>query len=150
MLRAHRQAAVAQGFEVFADGALMHFNAELLLQDFLQIHPPPAHHSMHGRIGACFQQRDQGLPLCLAKRALVPAGPPLAKPANTLGIIVVNPIPERLPIHPAGLCCRASIRAFEHQRNRQHPPHDQRGLLLFRQLAKLPNRQIKPRNSNRS
>ena len=150
MLRTHRKAAIAEVRQILADGAFVHLHAQPHFKFLLQIHPPPAHHFMHRRIRPSLHQSRQSFLLAGTERALVSAGPPLAQARNTFGVVVVNPVAQGLPVHAAGLGRGLPVHPFEHQRDRQHPPHDQRVLLLLRKPAQVRRRQIKPGNRHSS
>jgi len=59
-----------------------------------------------------------------------------------------HPVPQRLPIHPADLCCLGPRGSIEHRRNRQQPSRLRNVLRLFRKPANLAGRVFRPhRNS---
>ena len=149
MLRAHRQAAISQGFQIFSNRALMHLKAELVFQSITQIHPAPSHNAVNSWIRTFLQKCHQALPLFLTKRTFVAAGAPFAKPRNAFVIVAMHPVPQSLAVHAARLSSRATIRSLKYQRNRKHTSHDQRLLLPLRQPAQISNRQIVPRHFHR-
>ena len=57
----------------------MHRDAKPRLEFLLQVHPAPAHHLVHHRIGACLDEGRQSLFLRKSQRALVAAGAPFAQ-----------------------------------------------------------------------
>jgi hypothetical protein len=99
-----------------------------------------------GGIGTLLDKRRKSLPHLRRERALVVVCPAFPQACHTFGIVAVHPIPERLTLHAASLRRTLAVFAIKNQRDRQHPPHDQRVLLLLGLLAKLHGRHIKPRN----
>ena len=89
------------------------------LDAVLKILAPPEHHAFNGgarRIGT-------GLDPCSKLGQLRGHQPPGAvrnrsvhQPGETLGVVAMHPVPERLTVHPAGLGRRCTVDALQHQR----------------------------------
>ena len=59
MARTHREPAVAELCQYLANRAFVQHDTEASFQFVTQIHAPPAHHPMTGRIGASLNQLGQ-------------------------------------------------------------------------------------------
>ena len=77
------------------------------------------------------------------------AARPVREPGQPIGVVAVHPVPERLPVHPAGLRRSLPVDAFQHQRQRQHPPRRLRVPAPPRRRPQLRCRQLLPRDRNR-
>jgi len=149
MPRAHREPAVAELGQHLADRAFVQRNPEAPLQFVAQIHPPPTHHTVTNRIGAGLDQGLQRRGLFGRQFRLGTRRLEIVQTAEPFGVVAMHPVPQRLPIHPAGLGRRRAIRPVQHQRDRQHPTRRRTVLLPRRRRAKLQGRQISTPNPNR-
>ena len=68
------------------------------------------------------------------------------KTCQALGIAAMDPVTQRLPVHPAGLRRRRSLDAVHNQSQRQHPPRCLRVPAPRRCAAQIHSRQIRPRD----
>lgn len=130
MARTHRQPTVAELGQQLTDRAFVQHEAEPSFQLVTQIHTPPAHHPMTGRIGTWDLWRRQ-----------------IVQAAQALGVVAMHPIPQGLAIHAAALRRRLPIRPIEHHGKSQHPPRRGTILLSARRRTELLCRQIKSSQS---
>jgi hypothetical protein len=61
----------------------------------------------------------------------------------------MHPVPERLPVHAAGLRRGLPVDALQHQSQRQHPPRRLRVPAPRRRRPQLRRRQIRPCDRDR-
>jgi hypothetical protein len=86
---------------LLARGALGQGDPEARRDPRLQVHAPPAHHTVHGKGRPLARHRRQ---LGLLRRAQARSGPGRAavrQPLQAFGALAMNPIAARLPIRPA-------------------------------------------------
>jgi hypothetical protein len=97
-------------------------DAEHLLDALLEISAAPPHHAIFFSIGAVL---DESSKFGFLSRSQ-PAGPArcfaVFKPRQTLYVIAMHPVAQRLTVHPAGFGRSLTVHAFNHQGDRQHPP----------------------------
>jgi hypothetical protein len=142
----HREPAIAEPREHFADRAFVQLNAELPLQFVAQIRPAPAHHPVHRRIGTCFNHRREGSSLFGREFGTSPQPLAVVEPWQALGVVAMNPVAQGLTIHAAGLRRARAIRALEHHCQAQHPSRRRNVLRPGRRRPQVRRRQIQPGN----
>ena len=81
----------------------MHLNRKATRDLLTQINAPPAHHLIRLRIRTVDNQVPQLRHLCLTQLRLRASADPRAKPRQALGIVPMNPVTQRLPLHTAHL-----------------------------------------------
>jgi len=149
MAQAHGQPTVAELRQHLADRTFVQCDPEAPLEFVAQIDSPPAHYPMTSRIGTRLDQRGQisllfGRQLRLGTRGLA-----IVQAAQALGVVAMNPVPQGLAVHAAGLGRRLAIHPVKHHRNSQHSPRRRSVLLAAGRRTKLRCRQIKPCDRNR-
>ena len=150
VMRAHRQAPEAQGGELLAHGPLVHLHPEALADHPLEVHPPPTHHAVGGQVRPCLDDPGQLRLLLGAQPRRWTARPaPIRQPAEPLVVVAVDPVPQRLTVHPARLGRRPAISPLQRHRQRQHPPCRPRVPAPRRRLAKTRSVYLVPRDRNR-
>lgn len=140
MLRPHRQAAIAQACQIVANHSFFDFYAKTLFQNALQVHPAPAHHAVNLGIRALFHNRCKGRFQFRRQRTFAVALATFPKSLQTFAIVMVNPVPQCLPVHAAGFRRRPAVAAVQYKCDRQYPPRNKRILLPLRRRAKLRHR----------
>src|SRR3954462_8179934 len=112
----------AELLEDLADRALVVSDAEALGHDLLQVHPAPAHDSMHGALRPGFNDLGE-LPQLLRREARrVAFRPAVLEPFGAPFIEAVHPVPQRLAVHatdPRGI---GPAHPIQHRRKRQQTP----------------------------
>src|SRR3954462_11962369 len=74
-------------------------DAEALGHDLLQVHPAPAHDSMHGALGAGFNDLGELRQLLRREARRVAFRPAVLEPFGAPFIEAVHPVPQRLAVH---------------------------------------------------
>lgn len=146
MARAHREPAVAEPGQHLADRAFVQGDAEPPREFVAQIHPPPAHHAVTIRIGPGLDPGGEFRGLLGRQLRLRTGRLPIVQSAQAFGVVAVNPISQRLTVHPARLRRRLALRPLQHQRDRQHPTRRRTVPFPAGRPAQLARRQILPRN----
>ena len=149
MARAHREPAVAERRQILADRPLVQLDPERAAIRRSQVLPPPAHHPVHRRVGAGLQPGHEFGHLLGIEPPRPRRRPPVREPGEPLRVVAVHPVPQRLPVHPAGLRRGLPVDALQHQRQRQHPPRRLRIPAPRRRRPQLRRRQLRPRDRNR-
>ncbi len=117
--RPHREGAEAARVQQVPDRALGHDHAEASLHHPLEIDAAPAHHPVHRHVGARLHDPIELSPLRRVQQAGARRTGPIQEPRDPIGIVPVDPVPQRLPLHPGARCrCRARL-AIEDGRERQ-------------------------------
>src|SRR5215204_213121 len=99
MARTRADVREAELLEDLADRALVVSDAEALGHDLLQVHPAPAHDSMHGALRPGFNDLGE-LPQLLRREARrVAFRPAVLEPVGAAFIEAVHPVPQRLAVH---------------------------------------------------
>jgi len=122
----------------------VHHDAELRLDPALQVDPPPADHPVAFRVGTVADQLRQTLLLCRPQQRRSARADTAVQPFQTFGVVTVNPVSQRLPIHPAGLGRRLAVRTLQDQCKGQHPPRRIRIPARPNRLAKTRRIRIQP------
>jgi hypothetical protein len=137
--------AKAERLEQLADRALVVRHPEARQDEPLQVDPPPAHHAMHGPVGAGLDKlRDLGA-LLLRQTRLGTLGPTVQKALGTLCIEPVNPVAQRLPVHSADPGRLRPAHAVHNRSQRQQPTALVCVLRPRRQAPKLGRRIVLPK-----
>ena len=119
VLRANGEAAEVQPPKQLAHAALVQGDAKLGRDAVTQIGTAEPHHAVAGEIGALL---DPGCKLALfnpAQARWPAASRPVRKPIQTGLIIAVNPVAQRLTVHPTEPRRLLAAEAIEHHRNGQ-------------------------------
>jgi hypothetical protein len=95
-------------------------DAEAACDDGLQVDPPPAHDAVRPRVRAGFHDPRQLGQLLLGEAWHGPRMRPVAQPGETLGVVAVDPVPQRLPVHPGMPRRRLARGAFQDKRQGEH------------------------------
>ncbi len=101
MLGTNGETAVIQPPKQLPHAAFVQFDAKLGRDAITQIGATEPHDTVAGEIGALL---DPGRNLALfdpAQACGPPASPPIRKPIQTCLIVAVNPVAQRLAVHPA-------------------------------------------------
>ena len=122
----------------------MHRHAETVFNLALQIDPPPADNAVLFRIGALADERREFRLLRRIEERFSPWCTAVGKPVEAFLVVAMNPVPQRLAIHPAGLRRRPAIGTLQNKGDRQHPPCGFGIPTLGCSSAKLPRRHIRP------
>ena len=112
----------AELLEDLADRALVVSDAEALGHDLLQVHPAPAHDSMHGALRAGFNDLGELRQLLRREARPVAFRPAVLEPFWAPFIEAVHPVPQRLAVHatdPRGI---GPAHPIQHRRKRQQTP----------------------------
>ena len=101
MAGAYRHMSKAQAVEDFADAALVQADSEAILDQIAQIDTPPTHDAVLIGIWSLLHNRRK-LDQLFRRQPLLRAGL-LARdePGNPFAVVAMNPVAQRLPIHPA-------------------------------------------------
>ena len=94
-------------------------DAEALGHDLLQVHPAPAHNSMHGALRAGFNDLRQLRQLLRREARRVAFRPAVLEPFGAPFIEAVHPVPQRLAVHatdPRGI---GPAHPIQHRRKRR-------------------------------
>src|SRR5829696_2662061 len=97
-------------------------DAEALGHDLLQVHPAPAHDSMHGALRAGFNDLGELRQLLRREARRVAFRPAVLEPFWAPFIEAVHPVPQRLAVHatdPRGI---GPAHPIQHRRKRQQTP----------------------------
>ena len=103
MLRAHGKSAEAAFSQDAANGAFGNLNVKALLDLRLQIAAAPAHHAICIGVWLRLHNPVQLRKLLLIEQGLAPGVWTILKAFNSLGIVPVNPVPQRLALHACAL-----------------------------------------------
>ena len=115
------QPGQAQPTQHLADRPLVHDHPVPLGNRCRQVEAAPTGHTVDRRIGTGEHQSLQLLHLLRRQCRWTAAAMGIAQPADTIVIIAVNPVAQRLAIHAAGRCRFRPRRSFEHKSDRQYP-----------------------------
>ena len=119
MARTRADVREAELLEDLADRALVVSDAEALGHDLLQVHPAPAHDSMHGALRAGFNDLGELRQLLRREARPVAFRPAVLEPFSAPFIEAVHPVPQRLAVHatdPRGI---GPAHPIQHRRKRQ-------------------------------
>src|ERR1019366_9664377 len=94
MARTHREPAVAELCQQFANRAFVQHDTKASLQFIPQIDPPPAHHRMSGWIGASLNQPDQFSLLLRCEFWFTTEGFQIVQATQAVGVIAMHPVPR--------------------------------------------------------
>lgn len=98
------------------DRRFMKHNAKTLFDFRFDIHAPPAHEIAR----RCFRYHLGNLFfLFLVQETFGMAFGSIVKPRQTFKVIAMNPIAQRLPIHPHRFRCRAAFHPIQNVRDPQ-------------------------------
>ena len=102
MPRPHRQPHEAQAAQQGADRPLGQRHVEALRDHRGEIGPSPAHHAVHGRVGAGPNQlgNDRRL-LGRQAKPWADRAAPVRQPRQALVVVAMYPVTQRLPVHAA-------------------------------------------------
>ncbi len=128
----------------------MHLNRKATRDLLTQINAPPAHHLIRLRIRTVDNQVPQLRHLCLTQLRLRASADPRAKPRQALGIVPMNPVTQRLPLHTAHLRRFPPRVALQDQRNGKKPPDNLPVLVLRHQTPQIRRRICQIRHCNRA
>jgi hypothetical protein len=144
MNRARLQAGQAKIVQPYADRVHMDLDRKSPLHFRLKVHASPANDAVEFRIGSrnhnveqlsLLQWRQQRRPARVATRLQTP---------NAASVVAMNPVTQRLPIHPVQLG-RLSARApIQNHRQRQNAPNLSAVRATVAQRAQLRARMIRP------
>src|SRR6188472_3837880 len=99
MARTRADVREAELLEDLADRALVVSDAEALGHDLLQVHPAPAHDSMHGALRAGFNDLGELRQLLRREARRVALRPAVLEPFGAPFIEAVHPVPQGLAVH---------------------------------------------------
>src|SRR3954464_3171952 len=119
MARTRADVREAELLEDLADRALVVSDAEALGHDLLQVHPAPAHDSMHGALRPGFNDLGELRQLLRREARRVAFRPAVLEPFGAPFIEAVHPVPQRLAVHatdPRGI---GPAHPIQHRRKRQ-------------------------------
>ena len=127
----HAHAAKAEAMQQKADRRLMKHNTKTLFNLRFDVHASPAHKIALRRFR---HHRRDFFFLLWGQAAHRVAFGSIIKTAQTILIVAMNPVTQRLPIHPNRLCCRNPIHAVQNVGYPQHPARRKRVFLCPRLL----------------
>jgi len=116
VLRPGADLAKSQSPNQLGQTTLLISDAKALLYKGTEITKPKANHTMLGKIGTSLNNSSELLLLRLAEATRRTCALLTIEPFRPLGIEAMNPVPQRLTIHPARLCRLGSLGTFENQR----------------------------------
>src|SRR4051812_49974094 len=96
MARTRADVREAELLEDLADRALVVSDAEALGHDLLQVHPAPAHDSMHGALRAGFNDLGELRQLLRREARRVAFRPAVLEPLGAPFIEAMHPVAQRL------------------------------------------------------
>ena len=133
-----------------ADGMFMHLNRKATRDLLTQINAPPAHDLIRLRIRTVDNQVPQLRHLCLTQLRPRASADPRGKPRQALGIVPMNPVTQRLPLHTAHLRRFRPRVALQDQRKGKKPPDNPPVLVLRHQTPQIRRRICQIRHCDRS
>jgi len=98
--------------------ALVIIDTKAILDDALEIDPPPAHDAVFFPVGAGFDNRSQLLLLCWRQARRRPFRPIIEQPVGAVPIETMHPIAQSLAVHPANARGVAAAHAIDNRRQR--------------------------------
>jgi len=98
----------------------MQIDAKAPLDLIAQIDAPPANDLVERGVGAGLDQRRHFRALRRAQLSPGAAAMTVAQPGQTLLIVAMHPVAQRLAVHPAASRRAGSILTFKNQRERQN------------------------------
>ncbi len=148
MARPDRNATETETAKQIADRAFGELHAPFLLDLLRQVDPAPPDHPILGAVRPAPDPLGHNRTL-LGRQPRRRTRRDLAgKAGETLGVVPMHPVPQGLPIHPAGCRRLVSGPSFQNKRQRQHPTR-RSGIRTPRRSPAKPNRvKIKPRDHN--
>ena len=144
MLGAGRYVREAQFLQYFSHRPLVIINAKAFPDHTLQVKAPPTNDAILVWIGALLDNPRKLFFLSRRQPRLRSARPAVDQAIRTVGVKTMNPITQRLAIHPANPCRIASIQTVVNRCNRQQPPNLPTILATPRQSTNLKRRKIIP------
>lgn len=121
MARPRRQADKAEPAKDRAHGPLRHPDAEAPLNYVAEVDPTPADHPIRLRVRSRLDDDRKFTHLLGAEPRRPPRKRPIEEASQPFGIVAVNPVAQRLPIHATALCRLRPAPSVEYQRQRKHP-----------------------------
>ena len=121
MARAGADVGEAEPLEELADRALVIGDPEALEDHALQVDPTPAHHAVHGPVRTGFDELRNLKTLLLREARLATFGPVVQKTVGAVFVKAVNPIAQRLAVHPADPGRLRPVHAVQDRSQRQEP-----------------------------
>src|SRR5271155_2518138 len=112
----------AELLQKLSDIARMKVDAEPLGDDALEIDPSPADNAVLLTIGAGLDDPGEFSPLLGRQARLRTLGPVVEEPVRARGVEAMNPVAQRLPVHPADLRRCAAIHPISNRSQRKKPP----------------------------
>jgi hypothetical protein len=99
--RAGADVGEAEPLEELADRALVIGDREALQDDALEIDAPPTHDAVHGPVRTGLDELCELSSLLLREPRLATFGPVVEKAIGAVFVEPVNPVAQRLAVHPA-------------------------------------------------
>ena len=150
MQRTRRQTAITELAQQLADAALMQIDAKMPSHAVAQVNPAEPHAAIGREVRPLVHPGGNLGPLGLRQTRRPTTPRSIGKPVQPGLVVAMHPVPQRLPVHAAGLRGILAAEAVHHHGNRKHPP----GALVVRNLlgrrAQLSDRQIRSGNRYRS
>jgi len=122
MLRAHGKPAEAPLSQDAANGAFGNPNVKAVLDLLLQIAAAPANHAICTGVWRRLHNPAQFRKLLLIKQGLAAKARTIFEAFYSLGIVAVNPVPQRLALHPCALGRIGAAGAIQDRGDGQNPP----------------------------
>src|SRR3954467_2352356 len=144
MARTRADVREAELLEDLADRALVVSDAEALGHDLLQVHPAPAHDSMHGALRPGFNDLGELRQLLRREARRVAFRPAVLEPFGASFIEAVHPVPQRLAVHAADPRGIGPAHPIQHRRKRQQTPTLVGVLGGRRKTPQLVGRKVRP------
>ena len=127
----------------------MQIHAEFSLDLVTQVDPSPADDTVDVQVGPLLD-KGRELHLLRVRQLRHRAGRlEIVETRQSVGIVPVNPVPQRLAIHPTLARRRGPVHTFEHQRQRQHATSRPNAARTTRRNPQVRGRQIKTTDRNR-
>ena len=144
MARPRADVREAELLQELADRALVIDDAEALLDHPLQVDPAPAHDPVFGPIRPRLDDLGQVGQLLRRKARPGPFDRMSFSPSGPCCVEPMNPVAQRLPIHPADPRRLLPAHPVQHRGQRQKPPALLRMLRSRRKPPKLGRRKVRP------
>ena len=119
MARTRADVSEAKLVQDLAHRALVVVHAEPLGDQALQVHPPPAHDTMHGPIRAGLDKLGQLGLLRGGEAGRIAFRPGVREPVRTVRVEAVHPVAQGLPVHAADAGRVRPVHPVQHRGNRQ-------------------------------
>ena len=110
MLRAHRQAAIAERSQKIADGAFVQFHAEKPFEFVGKVAAAPAHGLVASGVWPLLDEFDKNRFLSGRQFGWPTTGLTIAQTREACRVVTMHPVAQGLAIHAAGLGCARAVR----------------------------------------